>query len=303
MKILVTGATGFVGQVVVRQLLAQNHEVVVLTRNITKAVLILGSKCQFFQWSDTNELPPLEAFNGVDGIINLMGENIGAKKWSPEQKKVIYNSRVDATARIVERINTLNPKPQVLVSASAIGIYGVRGNEEIVESSELGQDFLSNVCKDWEGEAFKAQKLGVRTVVLRTGIVLGRGGGALHKMLPVFKGYMGGVMGDGTQYMSWIHVEDLASMYVEAVTNTQLQGVLNATAPYPATNAEFTRSLGKVLKRPTFVKVPTFVLKKVLGEMSTLVLDGQKVIPAKIKTERFRYRYPTLEMALKETAY
>jgi uncharacterized protein (TIGR01777 family) len=303
MKILVTGATGFVGQVVVKHLIAQNHEVVVLTRNITKAVLILGSKCQFFQWADTNELPPVEAFEGVDGVINLMGENIGAKRWTPEQKKVIYNSRIDGTARLVERIKTLKNKPQVFASASAIGIYGVRGNEELIESSDLGQDFLSYVCKDWEAEAFKAEALGVRTVVLRTGVVLGRGGGALHKMLPVFKGYLGGVMGEGTQYMSWIHVEDLASMYVEAVTNPQIQGVLNATAPYPATNAEFTRSLGKVLKRPTFVKIPTFILKKLLGEMATLVLDGQKVIPARIKSERFRYRYPTLEMALKETAY
>lgn len=303
MRVLVTGATGFVGQVVVKQLLKQNFEVVILTRNVAKAAIILGNKCKYFQWVNTSELAPLEAFEGVDGIVNLMGENIGARRWSLEQKKVIYNSRIDSTARLIDSIEKLPKKPSVFVSASAIGVYGARGPEELTENSSLGNDFLAHVCKDWEQEALRAQKLGLRVGIIRTGIVLGRNGGVLDRMLPIFKKGLGGPMGEGAQYMSWIHVEDLAAMYIEVLSNKNISGIHNGTAPYPATNLEFTKALGKVLKRPTALRAPKFVLKSALGEMSTLVLDGQKVLPSKFKTENFRYRYPTLDMALKETAF
>ncbi|MFA5584672.1 MAG: TIGR01777 family oxidoreductase [Bacteriovoracaceae bacterium] len=303
MRVLVTGATGFVGQVLVKQLLNQNYEVVILTRNIAKAAIVLGNKCHYFQWADTNELAPLQAFEGVDGVVNLMGENIGSRKWSPEQKKAIYNSRIDGTARLIDTISQLEKKPSVLVSASAIGVYGPRGPEEITEDSSLGNDFLAHVCKDWEQQAKRAENLGIRVGIIRTGVVLGRNGGVLDRMLPIFKKGLGGPMGEGNQYMSWIHVEDLAAMYIEVLNNPNIKGVHNGTAPYPATNSDFTKALGKVLKKPTALRAPKFVLKSALGEMSTLVLDGQKVLPSKFKTENFRYRYPTLDMALKETAF
>lgn len=303
MRILVTGATGFVGKVVVRQLQEAGDEVVVLTRNIAKAAITLGSRCFYFQWSDTNALPPLEAFQGVDGVVNLMGESIASARWNSEQKKKIYNSRIDGTARLIEAIEKLNPRPSVLVSASAIGIYGNRASEEITEASGLGNDFLANLCKDWEREANKAQDLGMRVAIIRTGVVLGRKGGALSKMLPVFKLGLGGPLGDGKQFMSWINIEDLAAMYVEALKNPNVKGPYNGTAPYPATNKDFTRALGKVLKRPALLPAPAGVIRKILGEMSTIVLDGQRVLPTKFKEEKFRYRYPTLDMALKETAY
>lgn len=303
MRILVTGATGFVGQVVVKQLLDQKFEVVILTRNIPKAAIILGNKCKYFQWADTNELAPKEAFEGVDGVVNLMGENIGGRKWSLEQKKMIYNSRIDGTRRLIDTISTLTHKPSVFVSASAIGVYGSRGPEELNENSSLGNDFLAHVCKDWEHEALRAQEFGLRVGIIRTGIVLGRNGGVLNRMLPIFKKGLGGPMGEGNQFMSWIHIDDLAAMYIEVLTNKSISGVHNGTAPYPATNTDFTKALGKVLKKPTAFRAPRFVLKSALGEMSTLVLDGQKVLPSKFKTENFRYRYPTLDMALKETAY
>ncbi|HLW56900.1 MAG TPA: TIGR01777 family oxidoreductase [Bacteriovoracaceae bacterium] len=303
MRVLVTGATGFVGQVLVRQLLDQHHEVVILTRNIPKAAIVLGSRCKYFQWSNISEPAPLEAFEGVDGVVNLMGENIGSRRWSPEQKKVIYNSRIDGTARLIDTIAKLENKPSVFVSASAIGVYGSRGPEELTENSPVGEGFLAHVCRDWEEQAFRALELGMRVAVIRTGVVLGRNGGVLDRMLPIFKVGLGGPMGEGNQYMSWIHVEDLAAMYVEALINKNISGVNNGTAPYPATNSDFTKALGKVLKKPTALRAPRFVLKKALGEMSTLVLDGQKVLPSKFKSENFRYRYPTLDMALKETAY
>ena len=303
MKVLVTGATGFVGKRVVKQLISAGDEVVVLTRNIPKAALSLGSKCHFVHWQDTNELPPVEAFQGVDGVINLMGEGIAEKKWDEEQKKKIYDSRIIGTRNLITVMKGLAQKPKVFVSASAIGIYGNREDEEITEASTIASDFLATVCKDWEFEAMKAEELHARVAIIRTGVVLGRGGGALAKMLPIFKLGAGGRVGTGKQYMSWIHVDDIAAMYVEAVKNTEVKGIYNGTAPYPATNIEFTKALGKSLRRPTFAPAPAFALKFVFGEMSQVLLEGQRVLPAHFKEHKFRYRYPTLEMALKETAY
>lgn len=304
MKILVTGATGFIGKRVVQQLLDAGDEVVVLTRNIAKAALKLGSKCEYYQWMDTTSSPPpLEAFNNVEGIINLMGEGIADKRWSEEQKKKIYDSRIEGTRRLVEAMEKLEKKPQVLVSSSAIGIYGNRGDEELTEDSKTSDDFLARVCKDWEDEAFKAEKLGLRVATIRTGVVLGQGGGALKKMIPIFKLGGGGPVGNGEQVMSWVHVDDLAAMFIEVAKDSSLKGIFNGTAPYPAKNKEFTKALGKALHRPAFLPAPSFALKIVFGEMSQVLLDGQKVMPEKFKKANFKYRYPTLEMALKETAY
>ena len=302
MKVVVTGATGFVGQEVVKQLLIAGDEVIVLTRNVAKAAITLGSSCRYYQWEDGEALPPSEALEGVDGIINLMGETI-SKRWDEPQKKKIYNSRINGTRKLVEAIEKLKVKPKVFVSTSAVGIYGNRGPEEINESSSLADDFLAKVCKDWENEANKAKNYGVRVVMIRLGIVLGRKGGALAKMLPIFKLGLGGPLGSGNQYMSWIHVRDIATMFIEAVKNNELKGVFNGTSPYPATNSEFTKLLGKVLGRPAFLPVPSIALKLALGEMSQLLLEGQKVLPVKFKEAKFRYRYSTLEMALKETGY
>ena len=299
MKILVTGATGFVGQRVVKQLLEGGHEVVVLTRNVAKGAVTLGSHCKFFLWSDYKTTPPREAFENVEGIINLMGEGIAEKRWNEGQKKKIYDSRIIATSQLIEAIKGLEKKPSVFVSASAVGIYGDRGNEEISESSSLADDFLARVCQDWEAEANKAKALALRVVIVRTGVVLGKNGGALKKMLPIFKLGGGGPVGSGKQFMSWIHVDDLAAMYIEAVKNPGLQGIFNGTAPYPATSKEFARQLGKTLHRPAFAPAPSFALKLVFGEMSQVLLDGQKVIPAKFQEKNFNFRYPTLDQALK----
>lgn len=303
MKVLITGGTGFVGKVIVRQLLESGDEVVVLTRNVAKAALALGSKCKYYQWSDTQTEPPLEAFQGVDGIINLMGESIASKKWDEPQKEAIRSSRIVGTAKLLEGVKKSGQKPRVLVSTSAVGIYGSRGAEEINEESPLGNDFLASVCKDWEAEALKAKSLNMRVAIVRVGVVLGRGGGALSKMLPIFKLGLGGPAGDGKQFMSWIHVEDLATMYIECLKKDVYQGVYNATAPYPATNADFTKALSRVLHRPAFFKAPAFAMKALMGDMSSIILEGQKVLPVKMKEKNFRFRYPTLEMALKETAY
>lgn len=248
-------------------------------------------------------MPPVEAFEGIEGVINLMGEGIADKPWDEERKKVIASSRIDGTARLVEAISQMKKKPEVLVSASAIGIYGDRGSEELTESSALGDGFLARVCKDWEKEASRARDLGVRVVIIRTGVVLGRNGGALKKMLLPFKLGVGGKLATGQQYMSWIHVEDLARMYIQALTDHSIVGVLNGTAPYPATNIEFTKTLGSALSRPTVFTVPAVALNMMFGEMSHVLLDSQRVLPARFKQTKFHFHYPTLVMTLKETAF
>lgn len=300
MKILVTGATGFIGKRVVSQLLSGKHEVHILTRNIAKGVLNLGSECKYFLWNDTTQVPPLEAFEGVDAIINLMGEGIAEKRWSKEQKQKIYDSRIGATSSLIKALKSLAIRPKVLVSGSAIGIYGNRGDEEILEHASLADDFLATVCKEWEAQAKLAEGLGLRVVIIRTGVVLGRDGGALKKMLPIFKLGGGGPVGSGKQFMSWIHVDDIASMFVEAAKNSNMVGVLNGTAPYPVRSKEFAKELGKVLGRPAFAPAPAFALKIVFGEMSQVLLDGQKVIPAKFQEHQFKFKFPTLDLALKD---
>lgn len=300
MRILLTGATGFVGKRVVSRLLASGDEVVVLSRYVPKAILSLGSKCKYYQWSDTNSLPPLEAFEGVDAIINLMGEGIAEKRWDSAQKKKIYDSRIVGTRNLLEAVSQLTHKPKTFVSASAVGIYGNRGDEEIVEDSSTVDDFLGKVCLDWEAEAKKAEGLGLRLAIIRTGVVLGKGGGALAKMLPIFKLGMGGPVGSGKQYMSWIHVDDLAAMYIEAAKNSSYSGIYNGTAPEPVSSKEFAKVLGHAIHRPAFAPAPSFALKLVFGEMSQVLLDGQKVIPKRALENRFSFRYPKLEAAFKE---
>ena len=304
MRILVFGGTGFVGRELVKQLLQAGDQVVVVTRHIPRAILILGDRCEFHQWGSAQDAVPEAAMAGVDAVINLMGEGIADKRWSELQKKRIYNSRIDGTRRIVEAFQRAGANaPKALVSTSAVGIYGPQGDQELTENSAPAEGFLARLCRDWEAEARAVEKLGARLVIIRVGMVIGRGG-ALKKMLPVFKLGAGGKLGSGKQWMSWIHVTDLAGMYVRAAKETNMRGVFNGTSRYPATNAEFTKVLGKVLHRPAIAPAPAFAVKMMFGEMSTVMLDGQKVMPQRMQEElHFHYRYPTLEMALKETAF
>lgn len=303
MKVLVTGATGFVGKKVVEQLITNGDEVYVLTRNIPKAILTLGKECKYFQWADTTLPPTEEAFEGIDGVINLLGEGIAEKRWSEEQKKKIYDSRIVSTRNLINVIKSRSTKPSFFISASAVGVYGDRGNEELTEQSSLADDFLARVCKDWEKEALRAKDIGLRVAIIRTGVVLGKNGGALKKMLPIFKLGAGGPVGKGSQYMSWIHVDDLAKMYVQSAKDSSVEGVFNGTAPQPVTSKEFAKTLGKVLKRPAFAPAPSLALKLVFGEMSQVLLDGQKVIPRRFQQIKFDFKFPNLEQALWDSTH
>jgi uncharacterized protein (TIGR01777 family) len=301
MRVLVSGATGFVGKKLVKKLQDSGHEVIALTRNPLNAKQVLGDEITTVEWDDFNRILDLSSYAPIDGVINLIGENISTKRWSNEQKKKIYNSRVDATDSIFKMLEKSNIKPKVFVSTSATGFYGHRdGKTKVDENSLPGGDFLSKVCMAWEEAVTKNKDKVTRHCILRVGLVLGKNGGAMEKMLPVFRLGLGGKLGDGKQFMSWIHIDDLVKMYITLLENDSLQGIFNGVSNYSVSNQEFTKTLGKVLRKKTSFAVPSFALEIALGEMSSLLLYGANVIPDKFNKNRFHYMYPTLEIALKD---
>jgi uncharacterized protein len=295
MKVAITGATGFVGSRLVEKLLAQGDEVLVLTRNASKA------QAQFPQ-AQVVQYRPLEtgdwqkSIEGCDAVVNLAGEPIAEKKWTAEQKKIILDSRELGTQKIVAAIEQASNKPQLLVSASAIGYYGISETASFDETSPAGNDFLAEICQKWEAAA---QAAAIRTVVLRFGIVLGNGGGALAKMLPAFKMFMGGPIGTGNQWFSWIQVDDVVAMILAALQDASMSGTFNATAPQPVKMKDLCVQLGAVMARPSWMPVPGFVLETMLGEGATVVLDGQQVLPKAALDRGFSFKYPELPAALR----
>jgi uncharacterized protein (TIGR01777 family) len=283
MKITVTGASGFLGRHLVEELKAAAHEVHVLGRN---------------RWNTlSGQEPPPESLEHLDAIVHLAGEPV-AQRWTAEVKKRIRTSRVDGTRHLVNALSTLSRRPKVLVSASAIGIYGDRGDEVLSEQSGSGVGFLAQVTEDWESAARLAEALGIRVVMLRFGMVLGQDGGALAKMLPIFRWGLGGKLGTGRQWMSWIHVADVTALMRHALATDALHGPINATAPNPVTNAEFTRTLALALHRPGIFPVPAFALKLAYGEMASVILASQRVLPVAAESADFHFKYPGLAGAL-----
>ena len=293
MKVLVTGATGFIGNQVVTTLHNNGHQTVVLTRNVQKAEVRLPHSCQVFHWDPNEQIIPEEAFDHVNAVIHLAGENIAEGRWTSDKKDRIKDSRVLSTRTLMKGLRKSKIKPDVLVSASAVGIYGDHRDELITEDSDKDCGWLADVCYLWEKEVSKAQEVEIRTVSLRIGVVLGHDGGAMKKMLPPFRMALGGNLGDGKQWMSWIHVHDLAEMFVHAIENTELKGTYNAVSPHPVTNKIFTETLAKVVNRPVFFSVPRFALKLFLGEMSAILLNSQYVSSDRIWNTGFKFRFPT----------
>lgn len=298
MRILITGATGLVGTHLSKKLHELGHEIIVTSRDRERAMAKLPFARDVVEWDPVRGPAPAKAFAGIEAIVNLMGESV-AVRWTAGRKKAIRESRVLGTRNLVEGMRVAGFHPRIFVSASAIGYYGEGGDRELTEESPAGGDFLARVCVDWEGEAARATTLGARVVQVRTGFVLAREGGALASMLPVFKTGLGGRLGSGRQWMSWIHVDDLVGLYAEALTNASIVGPLNAVAPGPVTNSEFTKTLARVLRRPAVFPAPEFALKLALGEMADAVLESQRVIPQAARNVGFRFRYETLEAALR----
>ncbi len=294
MNITVTGATGFVGSRLVRTLLDAGHAIHALGR---KRSADLPVAAQFSEWRAAQSEPPPASLRNADAVIHLAGEPV-AQRWTAETKQRIRASRVDGTRNLVNALSKLPHPPQVLVCASAIGYYGARGNEILTENSPPGDDFLSRVAVEWEQAALAAGSLAVRVVPLRFGMVLGTDGGALAKLLPPFRLGLGGPLASGRQWMSWIHIDDVIALILFALDNSQVHGPLNATAPQPVTNSQFTRILARQLHRPAILPVPRFALKLLFGEMAEVILASQRVLPQAAQSAGFHFQYPQLGPAL-----
>ena len=299
MKVAITGATGFVGSCLVERLSTNGHQILVLTRNPTAAQNVFPASVpnlEIIAYTPTQSGSWQQAIASCDGVVNLAGEPIAEKRWTPQQKQEILNSRILATQKIVEAL-VANPKPSVLVNASAIGYYGTSESSTFDETSPAGNDFLAQVCQAWEAEAQKVKASGTRLVILRFGIVLGRGG-AIAKMITPFKLFAGGPIGSGRQWFSWIHRDDLVNLIIQALTKPDMEGVYNATAPNPVRMSELANQLGLVLDRPSWLPVPNFALEALLGEGAIVVLEGQQVLPKRTQASGFKYQYSNVKQAL-----
>jgi uncharacterized protein len=296
MKVAVTGATGFVGSRLVEKLLAEGHSVVAFTRG-SASKLPPSPNLEIVTYNPKEAGDWQAKISGCDGVVNLAGEPIAENRWTPEVKKALLESRTLTTQNVVSAIAQSNPKPSVLVNASAIGFYGTSETIEFDESSASGQDFLAEVCRAWEAESSKVKDSGTRLVILRIGIVL-ENGGALGKMLTPFRMFAGGPIGSGKQWFSWIHREDLVNLIVKALTDSSLEGTYNATAPNPVKMADLTNTLGEVMNRPSWLPVPAFALEALLGDGAIVVLEGQQVLPKRTLSTGFEYEYSTVKQAL-----
>ena len=296
MKVFMTGGSGFVGTYLSRELARQGHEITILTRKETPPPP--GEpRIRFLTGNPTKEGPWMAAVPEHDWIINLAGASIFTS-WTEEKKREIHDSRVITTRNLVAALEK-GDRGQLFCSTSAIGYFGDRGEEDLFDDSPPGADFLSRLAKEWENEALKAQELGIRVVVTRFGIVLGKGGGALEQMSRAFKMFLGGKIGAGEQWFSWIHQEDHARAFLFVQDHPEISGPVNFTSPNPVRNRELTKALGRALGRPTFMAAPAFMVRWFLGEFGEVLLTGQKVLPRRLLEAGFDYRYPDIDQALR----
>lgn len=292
MKVLITGASGLVGTALQSAFAEKGYEMLLASRSEP-------TTANDIRWTVENGFSEPERLEGIDAVVHLAGESVSGLRWTDDKKKAIRDSRVLGTRNLVDAISRLNDKPKVLVAASAIGFYGERGDEEVNESSAAGHGFLADVAKEWEGEARRAEDAGIRTVLLRTGIVLSKDGGALGTMLTPFKMGVGGVVGSGKQWMSWISLDDHVAVINFVIENENIRGAVNAVSPDPVTNEEFTKTMGDVLYRPTFIPLPEFVVSMLMGEMGdALLLTSTKVMPKRLLDGGFEFKYAALKSAL-----
>lgn len=322
-RVIVAGATGVIGRKLVEQLMGKGYQVVVFSRNPDGARSTVPGAAEYVAWTATETGPWASAIDGAHAVINMSGANVFAKRWSGSYKQEILNSRVLATRGLVNAMRAAKQKPAVFISGSAVGYYGFRDDTKLDESAPSGNDFLARVCVAWEAEARRARELGVRTVMVRTGIVLdpGKGGlpiklsgagpsrpgfvldtaqGALPLMMLPFRLFTGGPIAPGTQWFPWVHVEDEVGLIMFALENDAVNGPINATAPEPQTNKAFTTVLGRVLGRPSWLPVPGFALRLGLGPVADMLTKGQRAVPAKAQQHGYQFKYPTSDVALRD---
>lgn len=292
---LITGGSGFIGSQLIPLLVKDGYSITVLTRFPEQTAKHFNHTVTVIDYQKS-----LNEENSYDVVINLAGQGIADRRWTPGIKKQLRDSRISTSRKLVDFFQTISIKPDVFISGSAIGYYGIRGNEKITEKENSDNSFSSQLCKDWELEAKRAESMGIRTCYLRTGIVLGRNGGALSKMLPAFNTGLGGPLGNGMQWMSWIHMDDMTGIIRYLIKHKDMDGPVNATSPYPVTNQVFSSTLARVLHRPAFFRMPAFLMKLLLGQMAQeLLLSGQRVIPEKLLENGYVFKHTELEKALR----
>lgn len=300
MKILITGASGLVGSEISKICIDKNFEVYAFTRNVEKNQEE-NPYIKWIEWSDYNHPPILDGVESIDVVINLMGENLASKRWSADQKKEIYNSRIVSTRNLITTLKEKNIRLKSFISTSAIGIYGDKSDELVGETAPLADDFIGKLCQDWESEALKAKDLSDKVVCFRVGVVVSKESHFIKKLLPIFKLGLGGRLGSGKFYVSWIHLKDLVNMYMLAVENKSISGIYNAVAPYPERNKKMTSLLAQRLGKSAIFHVPRFALKIGLGEFASQLLSSSKVSCEKIENEGFYFYYPTFKNAIKDS--
>jgi uncharacterized protein (TIGR01777 family) len=298
MKILVTGATGLIGRRLCSSLSGEGHTIVALSRSPEATRGLVADEVH--EWHPQSGPPPSQALSGIDAVVHLVGEPIADSRWTDAQKKLIRDSRVSSTRNLVAGLRSADSKPSALISGSAVGFYGNRGDEPLEESAAVGRGFMSEVCRDWESEAAAASELGIRVVQVRTGVVLSAEGGALKKMLPPFKLGVGGRLGSGRQWFPWIHIADIVGIFRHAIFTSSMKGPANGVAPEAVSNAEFTKQLGRALHRPAFLPVPELALRALMGEMADVLFDSQRVVPKAVLQAGYEFRYPVLARALED---
>lgn len=295
MQLLITGGTGLIGRYLIARLLTLSHQVTVLTRDPQRARRVLGDRVEY--WSTLQNQTTLD---GIDGVINLAGEPIADKRWTPAQKQRLSQSRWQITEQLATLIKASATPPSVFISGSAVGYYGNQGEALVTEEETPVSEFTHHLCERWEALALSAESDSTRVCLLRTGIVLAPDGGALAKMLPPFRLGLGGAIGSGRQYMAWIHIDDMVNAILYLLDHPILRGPFNMVSPYPVHNEQFSAMLAKVLNRPCFMRVPGFALRLLMGEAATLLLGGQRAIPHRLEAAGFGFRYYELEEALKD---
>jgi uncharacterized protein (TIGR01777 family) len=291
-----TGGTGFVGTYLAKRLISEGYKVTILTQPLGEAALKI-SGLTYLAGNPTIKGEWQKSVEEHDVIINLAGASIFSR-WTPEQKKILLESRIETTSNLVAALPD-NAKNITFFSTSAVGYYGFHEDEELTENLAAGNDFLARLAYDWEQEALRAQSKGARVVITRFGIVLGKNGGAIGQMLPLFKYFLGGPLGNGRQWFSWVHMQDLAEAFIFLIQNTEISGAVNLCSPQPVRNFELGKAIGKVMRRPSFMPAPGFMIKLILGEFGSVLLKGQRVIPRRLLDAGFKFKYPNIEDALK----
>lgn len=300
-RIIVTGATGFIGKALCFRLLEEKYDVVALSRSKEKGEKIFGSDVTVVEWDAKSSEGWLEHANGAYAVVNLAGENIGSGRWTAKKKQAILQSRLDAGRAVVEAAKSVEKKPGIIIQASAIGYYGLRGDEIIDESSSPGEGFLAEVVKKWELSTQEVESQNIRRVIIRSGVVLGKEGGAFFRLVKPFRLFVGGHLGSGKQWFSWIHLEDEVNAILFLIQRVDLKGIFNLTAPHQLIQKDFARLTGKIMKRPSWLPVPGFVLRLFFGEMAKeMLLSGQRVSPRRLLEGSYRFFYPQVELAIKE---